>query len=151
MIVPETFFSVSEELRLFFLSCLWGAVFGIYYDIFRTLRLTIPHHSFFVLLEDVVFLMTYGIFLSSFASTEARGELRGYYVLGGLIGFTLYYLTVGRFVMRFMRKLMKLLKGILNILLKPARKIWSKIVSVTKNAVKSPKKSSSHLQNNDKM
>lgn len=151
MIVPETFFSVSEELRLFFLSCLWGAVFGIYYDIFRTLRLTIPHHSFFVLLEDVVFLMTYGIFLSSFASTEARGELRGYYVLGGLIGFTLYYLTIGRFVMRFMRKLMKLLKGILNILLKPARKIWSKIVSVTKNAVKSPKKTSSHLQNNDKM
>lgn len=151
MNVPETFFTISEELRLFFLSCAAGAVFGIYYDFFRTLRLTVPHHSFFVLIEDVIFLMTYGIFLSSFASAEARGELRGYYVLGGIIGFTLYYFTIGKFVMGFMRKILGLLKGLLNILLKPTKKIWSKVVKITKNAVKSAKKSSSPLQNNDKM
>lgn len=151
MIVPETFFSTNEELRLFFLSCAAGAVFGIYYDIFRTLRLTIPHHSFFVFAEDVIFLGTYGIFLSSFASAEARGELRGYYVLGGIIGFTLYFFTVGKFVMSFMRKIMSILKGFLNILLKPTLKIWSKVVEITKNAVKSAKKSTSPLQNNDEM
>lgn len=151
MIVPETFFSTSEELRLFFLSCAAGAIFGIYYDIFRTLRLTIPHHSFFVFAEDVIFLATYGIFLSSFASAEARGELRGYYVLGGIIGFTLYFFTVGKFVMSFMRKIMSILKGFLNILLKPTLKIWSKVVEITKNAVKSAKKSTSPLQNNDEM
>ncbi len=151
MIVPETFFTIDEELRLFFLSCISGVFFGIYYDIFRTLRLTIPHHSFFVLLEDVIFLMTYGIFLSSFASAEARGELRGYYVLGGIIGFTLYYITVGKFVMGFIGKLMKLIKGTLHILLKPLVKIWSKIVKSAKNNVKSHKKSSSPLQNKDKM
>ena len=151
MNVPETFFTISEELRLFFLSCAAGAVFGIYYDFFRTLRLTVPHHSFFVLIEDVIFLMTYGIFLSSFASAEARGELRGYYVLGGIIGFTLYYFTIGKFVMGFMRKILGLLKGLLNILLKPTKKICNKVVRIAKNAVKSAKKSSSPLQNNDKM
>lgn len=151
MIVPETFFSISEELRLFFLSCAAGAVFGIYYDFFRTLRLTIPHHSFFVFAEDIIFLATYGIFLSSFASAEARGELRGYYVIGGIIGFTLYFFTIGRFVMRFMGKILSISKGILNTLLKPIFKLWSKIVEITKNAVKSAKNSASPLQNNDEM
>ncbi len=151
MNVPETFFTISEELRLFFLSCAAGAVFGVYYDIFRTLRLTIKHHSFFVFAEDSIFLATYGIFLSSFASAEARGELRGYYILGGIIGFTLYFFTVGKFVMGFMQKIIKLLKSVLVIIVKPAKKIWSKIVELSKNTVKSAKKTSSPLQNNNEM
>lgn len=149
MNVPETFFTIEEELRLFLLSCGAGVVFGVYYDIFRALRLTVPHHSFFVFLEDLLFLMTYGIFLSCFASAAARGELRGYYILGGLIGFVLYYFTIGKFVMGFIKKLIKCVRKMLSVLYKPIGEIMNKIVRINVNAVKSNKKTTPPLQNND--
>lgn len=146
MIVPETFFTVSEELWLFFISCAAGAVFGIYYDIFRVLRLTVPHHGFFVFLEDVIFLSSYALFLSAFASAEARGELRAYYALGGILGFILYYFTIGRFVMRFMSKIIGIIKISITAIVKPAKFIMGKFVGITKKAVKSNKNTSHPLQ-----
>ncbi len=151
MNVPETFFTVSEELRLFFLSCAAGAIFGVYYDIFRTLRLTIPHHSFFVFLEDVVFLATYAVFLSAFASAEARGELRAYYALGGILGFTLYYFTIGKFVMRLMERITSLIKTVFAMIVKPARFAIGKFVGIAKKTVKSNKNALQHLQKNSKI
>ncbi len=148
MIVPETFFTISEELWLFFLSCAAGAVFGVYYDVFRTLRLTVPHHGFFIFLEDVIFLASYALFLSAFASAEARGELRAYYAFGGILGFILYYFTIGRFVMRFMKKIVGITKIFIAAIVKPAKFIMGKFVGITKIIVKSNKNTSHPLQTN---
>ena len=113
---------------------------------FRALRLTIPHHGFFVFLEDVIFLATYAIFLSAFASAEARGELRAYYAFGGILGFTLYHFTIGRFIMRFIKKIIGSVKIIFAIIVKPAKIIAAKFVGITKNAVKSNKNAPQPLQ-----
>ena len=48
MNVPETFFTVSEELVLFGLSCLAGAVIGVFYDIFRVIRIIFPHNDILI-------------------------------------------------------------------------------------------------------
>lgn len=151
MNVPETFFSVGEELRLFLLSCLTGTIFGVYYDVFRTLRLAVQHNKFFVLLEDILFLATYAVYLLSFASAEARGELRGYYIIGGAIGFTLYYFTVGKTVIRLMQKLTGVVKSVFAVAVKPFIAVKVKFVGYSKNIVKSDKNVRSHLKNNREM
>lgn len=151
MNVPETFFSVGEELWLFLLSCIFGAVFGVYYDIFRTLRMAVPHHSFFVVLEDVVFLGTYAVFLSAFASAAARGELRAYFALGGILGFTLYYFTVGKFVIRLMQKITGIIKWIFAVAVKPFKAIGGKFVGIAQSIVKKNKNNSDHLKNNRRL
>ena len=151
MNVPETFFSVEEELWLFFLSCIAGTVFGVYYDIFRTLRLTVHHHGFFVVLEDILFLGTYAVFLSAFASAQARGELRAYYVIGSVIGFTLYYLTLGRFVIRLMHKLIGGIKFVFAIAVKPFKFAVHKFVGYSKNIVKLNKNSDTPLPKGDEL
>lgn len=151
MNVPETFFSVGEELRLFLLTCLTGAIFGVYYDVFRTLRLAVRHNKFFVLLEDILFLATYAVYLLSFASAEARGELRGYYVLGGIIGFTLYYFTVGKTVIRLMQKLTGVIKCVFAVVVKPFIAVGRKFVGYTKNIVKTNKNLHSHLKKHSEM
>lgn len=149
MNVPETFFTVGEELRLFFLSCTAGAIFGVYYDVFRTLRLTVTHHGFFIVLEDLIFLGTYTVFLSAFASAQARGELRAYYVLGGILGFTIYYFTVGKVVIRFMQRLIGGIKAVFAIAVKPFKFAAHKFVGYSKNIVKSNKNSDTLLQNTE--
>lgn len=120
MNVPETFFTIQEELFLFLFSCVAGVFIGVFYDIFRTLRIMIPHNSFFVVAEDVVFLSCYTIFLISFASVQARGELRFYFIVGNAIGFTLYFFTIGIFVIRTFRKFF----GFIGALFAPIKAIY---------------------------
>ena len=103
MNVPETFFSVSEELWLLMLSGGAGALLGICWDFIRALRLIFPHNKLITAAEDLLFLVLYALFLSLFASGAARGHLRLYYVLGNALGAVLYFLTIGRAVMAMLR------------------------------------------------
>lgn len=94
----ETFFTPREQLLLFLCSILLGVGLGIFFDCLRTLRVFFTHTRFFVAVEDVAFLLVWGIALVTFAMEKGRGEVRFYYLLGSIIGFILYIFTVGRAV-----------------------------------------------------
>lgn len=99
----ENFFSVSEQTELFWLSCLCGPCIGLVFDCFRALRAILPHSRLLVALEDCLFLCLYAVFLLCFSLTMARGELRWFYIAGNLLGFLVYYLTVGRVILGVLR------------------------------------------------
>lgn len=124
MNVPETFFSTSEELRLFLLSCVAGAGIGVYFDIFRALRLLLRHNWLLVLIEDLVFLGSYAVFVSAFASAAARGELRAYFFIGNGLGFTIYYFTLGNIVLRTLSKVFAAVKKTALFVLTPVRRVY---------------------------
>lgn len=149
MNVPETFFSVGEELTLFGISCLLGLLIGVCYDFFRAARLIFPHNFFLIMLEDVAFLAGYAVFLSAFSSAAARGELRFYYVIGNFIGFVLYLITVGSVVVGTVKKIFYAVKKALSIISLPFRssyvflrkKVSGKFVGSSKVLVNYIKKS----------
>lgn len=157
MNVPETFFSINEEVMLFLLSCVCGVFIGVGYDVFRTARIIFPHNTLAVVIEDVIFLAVYALFLSAFSSVFARGELRFYYTVGNSIGFTLYFFTLGSVVTATMRKIYSVMVSLVSAVLKPlktvyvslCKKIHGKTVENYENSVKSNKKSSFLLQNNN--
>ena len=62
----ESFFTASEQLRLFVLSCLFGIPAGILYDVFRVLRMLVRHNKIAVAAEDILFFCTYAVFVMSF-------------------------------------------------------------------------------------
>ena len=124
MNVPETFFSVREELTLFGLSCLAGAAIGLCYDVLRALRLAVRHGIWLTALEDILFLAGYAVFLSAFAAAAARGELRFYYVLGNALGFTLYYFTLGSIIIRLFRKLFGAAAAVFRFVTAPIRRLY---------------------------
>lgn len=124
MIIPETFFSVQEELILFGLSCLAGAIIGIFYDIIRAFRLVFHHGICLTAFEDTSFLALYAVFLSSFASAAARGELRFYYVVGNAIGAILYYFTLGSIFIRLLNKILKAIISVFRTFLAPIRRLY---------------------------
>ncbi len=138
MNVPETYFSVEEELLLFFASCAAGAVIGVIYDCLRAFRLLLPHNRFFVALEDIALLVCYGIFISAFGSAEALGYIRGYFILGNLLGFTLYYFTLGRVVMRTISRILGIFHGIIRLAAKPFTALFRKIKNCKKTADADP-------------
>lgn len=123
MNMPETFFTVSEELRLFGLSCLLGAVFGAVFDIVRTFRLILRHNDILVAFEDIALLLLYAVALTAFSEAAARSELRLYFVLGSILGFALWYFTAGSVVIKTLRKLFGILGTLLSLILRPVRPI----------------------------
>lgn len=94
----ESFFTVSEQLQLFSLSCLLGIPVGLFYDIFRIIRIILPHNSLATALEDVLFFAVYAIFIMSFTFAAARAEFRMYFIFGNIIGFLFYYFTAGKII-----------------------------------------------------
>ncbi|MBR5682873.1 MAG: spore cortex biosynthesis protein YabQ [Ruminococcus sp.] len=124
-IVPETYFAVSEELRLFGLSCAMGAVVGAAFDAVRAIRLILPHNRFLVAVEDAVFLLLYSMALTAFAAAAARGDLRAYFVIGNILGFLVYFVTLGSIVMKTLRKLFLTIGTCFGLILRPVRLIFA--------------------------
>lgn len=122
MKVPETFFSVSEEAWLFMLSCALGAVIGLLYEIFRTLRTLVRHSAFMVAVEDILFLLGWGCALMAFSCAAARGQIRGYFVLGSILGAALYCALPGHIVSSAVRKTAFAVRAAAAFLLRPLKR-----------------------------
>jgi spore cortex biosynthesis protein YabQ len=159
MIIPETFFTVREQLILFGLSCIGGAALGLVFEIFRTVRTFLPHNFWLVVIEDVLFMALYAVFLNAFSLAAARGEFRFYYVIGNVLGFIFYICTVGNVASAALRKLCGFLKMIITLIMRPIFKVYAFIykkilvefVGSNKCLVKSVKYSKNLLQNMRRM
>lgn len=106
--MPGYVFSVSQETRLFLLSCLLGLPLGLCFDCLRFLRTLLPHHRTAVFLEDALFAVGFVLLWQGYAVSAAGGSLRYYFALGALLGFALYLLTVGAVTKRIMRQIRRI-------------------------------------------
>ena len=108
-----------------------GVGLGILFDCFRVARIILPHTTFFVILEDILFFFLWSVSLVVFSLQISRGEVRFYYVIGNILGFTIYYFTVGKVVVGVIKKIVlvisKIFKFFYKILIKPIVKL---VVSV---------------------
>lgn len=127
----ETFFTPSEQTMFFLYSVLMGACLGIFFDCFRVVRIILPHTTFFVVLEDILFIFIWAVALLVFSMEMCRGEVRFYYVIGNILGFTVYFFTVGKIVVGAIKAIVlviyKIFKFIYKIFVKPIIKV---VVSV---------------------
>ena len=114
----------------FLLSVLLGVFFGLCYDPLRILRILRREKKgvFFKVLttiEDFLLLSTYGAFFSIFVFAVNDGVLRGFMLLGTLLGFLIYYFTVGRLVMAVSERIISFVRRavrfVARILYKPLK------------------------------
>ena len=95
--IPDTFWTIQEELSLFGGACLLGIPAGILFDLNRLFRRMIPHHHrLTVAIEDTLWMLCVAILLLCYASGFAKGVFRAYYAIGCLLGFILYECTLGQ-------------------------------------------------------
>lgn len=93
--------SVAQQFQQFFLSCGLGFLLGLYYDVYRVLRLILHSKKGAVFIQDMLFFLTSAVITFLFCLAVTDGRLRFYVFLGEGIGFFAYYQTIGRLVMRF--------------------------------------------------
>lgn len=104
------------ELQHFLISAFWGMLVVVYYDFFRLLRVMVHHTTLMVAIEDIVFSMGAGCMIFSVAYSYMQGQLRGYLLLGIILGGALYFFGISPFLRGFFacfyNKMKELLKKV---------------------------------------
>lgn len=93
----------SGQLQELFLFGGLGFLLGALYDVFRVIRLLMRPSARVIFFQDLLYFTLGSVVTFLFALAVTGGELRFYLFLGLVTGFTAYYFTVGRAVMRCAR------------------------------------------------
>ena len=87
--------SVYWEWELLVIAIKLGVKLTLMYDIIRVFRFLISHNNFFVSLEDLFFWMYAAVLIFELQLGQSDGMLRGFAVLGMLLGMFLYSKLMG--------------------------------------------------------
>lgn len=125
MLIPDTYLTVHEELILFLGSVILGCALELIFDIFRSLRVIIPHKAAANAIEDIIFIMIWAGSIACFTSIFAKGYLRIFYIVGSILGFVLCKLTVGDPLVRLLSMIWRFILRFIRWIFTPAIKIYT--------------------------
>lgn len=119
--------SISHQCRCFLLALGLGAGLSLLYDCFRILRLILPENRLLIAGEDLLYCLLCGSFTLRFALFAEQGRLRGYLLLGELLGWLLCHFSLGELILKISRPILRLISRITSLFLKPILWILQKI------------------------
>lgn len=123
---------IAEQTWLFLLAALCGAGVGLLFDLFRALRCVGGERKGLVIMEDVLFwLLALGM-IFALVLILSDGILRGFQILGLLLGTLIYYLLLSRGALWLLTRLFgavgwvfgKLFSAVRRFVLSPLWKMW---------------------------
>lgn len=88
--------SVPEQLWTFLYSIAYGVALGVFYDLFRVLRLIFIPSSVSAFIQDVLFWIISGIVTFMYMFSFNDGMIRFYMLCGVFLGWILYYFYARR-------------------------------------------------------
>ncbi|HOP11528.1 MAG TPA: spore cortex biosynthesis protein YabQ [Oscillospiraceae bacterium] len=90
----------AYALSVFLLSCLLGIILSVFYGFFKILRIAIKFNAVAIAFQDFFFWFFSGTAVFMFALWQNDGIVRGYVLIGVLVGALAYYLTIGALITR---------------------------------------------------
>mgnify|MGYP000793473977 CR=1 FL=1 len=134
---------IYDEMELFIVCLILGAVLAFIYDLVRIFRLLFQHKDWLVDVEDLMFWIFTAWLVFRTLFFYNRGALRGYAFLGMFLGVMLYALTLSRLLLWLVEKLIPYWKKMGELVRKPfvllgqfIRKRLKNIITQVKMAVK---------------
>lgn len=109
---------VSNQMLMFFQSCLLGIGLGLLYDVFRIIRIAVKTNSIIIFIEDIIYFIIVAVITFIFMIIQTEGQMRVFILFGELIGAILYYFTFGFVIIRVANKIIKFVKMIFSKLFK---------------------------------
>ena len=105
--------TVARETRLFFCSLVLGAGLSVGYDFLLVLRLQTKHRSAAVSLEDFLYFLFCAAVTFGFVLKSNRGSVRGYLLVGQLLGWLCWHLTLGEWMVRLADAVVSLVRRLI--------------------------------------
>lgn len=103
--------SLPEQLGTFAYALGFGFFLGIFYDLFRAVRMLFSNGKKAFFAADVLFALFAAFLTFLFTLTVTSGSIRGYVLFGEVLGFFVYYFSLGVLFSRFFDKLVAFFRG----------------------------------------
>lgn len=115
-----------DQVYIFFSSVIIGAVMGVVFDFFRALRRKGNTKNILVYIQDSIFwfIIAIMIIVSSFIINS--GELRGYMLIGYILGAILYMVLISKYIKFLFGVIFDFIEKIFEYIFSPFRKIMIK-------------------------
>ena len=98
---------MESELAVFGVSIILGAVCGLVFDVFRSLRLRIRAGLKTVAFQDILFWLIMSALFFAAVYKYNSGQLRFYIFIGAFLGLALYLMTVSKVCILFISLIIK--------------------------------------------
>ncbi|MBP3481461.1 MAG: spore cortex biosynthesis protein YabQ [Clostridia bacterium] len=113
--------SLQNQAVIFLFAVCAGALISLIFDVFRVLRIALPHGVIATALEDLLFSLCTLAVILMFLMTFNNGVFRMYIAVGMALGFTLCHYTLGALIVLQARLIVKILTVVIRIILTPFR------------------------------
>ncbi len=110
---------VAEQVYIFLWTLLTGVGMGVIFDFFRALRSSGRTRNLVVYIQDMIFWLIVGIMIITSSFLLNNGDLRGYMLIGYLLGAIVYMLLFSVYIKNFFILIFRAISGGLHWLLKP--------------------------------
>ncbi|MDR2525349.1 MAG: spore cortex biosynthesis protein YabQ [Oscillospiraceae bacterium] len=155
---------LAVQTRLFLLSLGFGFALGIFYDVFRVLRLLFTRKGGVLLLQDILYSLCCTLLSFFFFLAVSDGSMRAYTIFGEILGWLVYYFSLGAAAVKLTEALVWRLKksaiwvrsrvispvlGFAHRLLRPIHTNSSKCTRVLKKKLRFHLQTTMHLLYND--
>ncbi len=119
--------TLSAQTQAFIYSCVLGAILSVIYTAMGILKIMSPPGKRLLFFMDLAFMLvcTFATFLFSVAMTW--GSLRYYVVFGEIVGFFLFYLTVGELILKCSSAIIGFLSRLYFFITNPFRKLFKRL------------------------
>lgn len=142
---------IVEESNFFLYSVCMGFVISFIYDIIRLFRNLVPHNSFFISIEDILFWIFTSIVQFLLLYKVNNGMVRWYSIAGALLGMILYIKSMGQYMVSFMsyfiKKILHVVYRIFLFVISPIKLLLQKINPVFMRIVQNFKKTKKKVKN----
>ncbi len=92
---------VANDAELFLDALCCGMIIAVVYDLLRIYRKVIPHLNILVGIEDFIFWNIAGIYIFAVMFCSNNGVVRGFFLIGAIIGAYIYKKSLGEIVVKY--------------------------------------------------
>lgn len=146
--------SLAQQTKGFLLSLGFGFIMGIFYDLFRIIRIGISKGKVATVVSDILYCIFLCFCLFLFCLTVNEGEVRFYLLLGTGAGFCVYYFSLGVIIFSFSEKLISFIKRVtktvFNVISFPFRFVFGKLRKLFNKAAAKSRKKTKNIKNKSK-
>lgn len=116
---------LADQTVAFLGAIALGAALGLLYDFFRITRVAFPTPRVVIFAEDVLYFLICAAITFLYLMGWVQGKIRVFLLLGELVGWILYYFTIGQLVMRVSKAFIEGVQHVITFIIRyVALPIW---------------------------